>query len=167
MAEISVQVLDQQWIEALPDCEMAVRAAADAALQRLEISDPTLELSLVLADDETVQNLNRDYRLKDLATNVLAFPAAESQAPDAPRLLGDVIVARETLTREAKAQSKTLQDHLQHLVVHGVLHLLNFDHDTEESASKMEQLETRILERLGVRDPYEMRFPSAMEMSRG
>ncbi|MGB1547075.1 MAG: rRNA maturation RNase YbeY, partial [Alphaproteobacteria bacterium] len=114
------------------------------------------ELSLALVDDACIRGLNRDYRGRDMATNVLAF--AEEAVPDGgiglPRFLGDVAVAFETTAGEAKAQAKTLSDHLSHLVVHGVLHLLGYDHGAAKPAEEMEGLEREILARLGIADPY-------------
>jgi len=106
------------------------------------------ELSLALADDATVQGLNRDYRAKDKPTNVLSFPAAHGP------LLGDVIVAHETLMREAVEEGIPAADHLAHLTIHGLLHLLGYDHETEADALRMEALETSILAGLGIADPH-------------
>ena len=101
--------------------------------------------------------LNSDWRGIDRPTNVLAFPGWDPDAPlpaEAPLLLGDVVLARETVAREAKEQGKTVTDHLGHLVVHGVLHLLGYDHAIDAEAAVMETLETAILAELGVADPY-------------
>ncbi len=107
--------------------------------------------------DNLVQGLNREYRQVDGTTNVLSFANLDSPpgaAPDAPRLLGDVILARETIQKEACEQDKTMADHLSHLVVHGVLHLLGYDHQDGRDADRMEHLERTILNRLGVADPH-------------
>ncbi|MFD1624635.1 rRNA maturation RNase YbeY [Azospirillum griseum] len=120
--------------------------------------DGPAELSLVLADNALVQQLNRDYRGKDKPTNVLSFALTEAEEPDpeegAPVLLGDVILAYETVQREAAEQNKSPDDHLSHLVMHGVLHLLGYDHETDDEAEEMEALETRLLASLGIADPY-------------
>jgi len=116
-----------------------------------------LELAIVLADIGLQQRLNREYRGVDAATNVLAFPAWETgthSAAGAPILLGDVVLALETVAREASEQDKPIADHLRHLVVHGVLHLLGYDHMTPTEAAVMEALERSILVELGVPDPY-------------
>jgi probable rRNA maturation factor len=116
-----------------------------------------IEIAVNLADDAVQQQLNRDWRGVDRPTNVLAFPAWVPGAPipiGAPLLLGDVVLAFETVVREAEEQGKPLADHLSHLIVHGVLHLLGYDHATEAEAVTMESLETSILARLGVPDPY-------------
>lgn len=116
-----------------------------------------IELSLVLTDDAEQRALNRRYRGHDRPTNVLSFPAAGAPpaGPSAPPwLLGDVVLACETLAREAAAQQKPFAHHLRHLVVHGVLHLLGYDHAEEREARRMEALESAVLRRLGVPDPY-------------
>lgn len=119
-------------------------------------------MSVVLADDAFVADLNRRYRGCNAATNVLSFPALgddldaarEALPADAPLAIGDVVVAFQTLSGEARSQGKSLEHHLDHLVVHGVLHLLGFDHADEAAAEEMETLERRILAALGVPDPY-------------
>ena len=140
------------WTGALPDAEAIARRAADAAWKAA--GSGTAELSILLSDDAEVRILNRDYRAKDRPTNVLSFPAGDEGAAGRPRLLGDVVLALETIEREAAAQSKPLADHLSHLTVHGVLHLLGHDHQTETQATAMEALETEILRGLGIADPY-------------
>lgn len=111
------------------------------------------EVSIVLADDALVRGLNRQYRNIDKPTNVLSFPAEDDEA-QGPCLLGDVVLAYETIEREALASGTPMLDHVAHLIVHGALHLLGFDHEEEEEAEAMEAHETAILARLGVKDPY-------------
>jgi probable rRNA maturation factor len=172
--DILVTIEAESWRTALPDAEPVCRRAAEAALDAAgRPGTGPAELSVVLADDATVHDLNRTWRGKDAPTNVLSFPlqdlnplekkpepkgakALESVAggPPVPLLLGDVILAHETVAREADAQSKPLADHVTHLVVHGVLHLLGFDHVEEAQAERMERTETEILARLGIADPY-------------
>jgi probable rRNA maturation factor len=130
--------------------DQAVRAAL--ALSKAKITGAA-ELSLVLTDDAEQQVLNRDWRGIDKATNVLSFPQIEPFGP-VSGLLGDIIVARETLEREAAEQGVSLEDHFTHLVVHGFLHLLGYDHMDDDEALAMEGLETQILASLGVADPY-------------
>ncbi|HEX7970330.1 MAG TPA: rRNA maturation RNase YbeY, partial [Stellaceae bacterium] len=110
---------------------------------------------------ELVRALNRQWRGKDVPTNVLSFPAlGATPPPGAPRLLGDVVLAFETVAAEAAAQDKPLADHLRHLVIHGVLHLLGFDHESDADAQRMEASEIAILAGLGVPDPYRVREAS-------
>jgi len=111
------------------------------------------ELSIVLTDDAEQQELNRDWRGIDKPTNVLSFPQIEPFDPVAG-IIGDIVLARETLEREAEELQKPLTDHFTHLVVHGFLHILGYDHLEEGEALEMEGLETRILAVLGVPDPY-------------
>lgn len=142
------------------DDETIVRAAAEAAIAGADLADEDEEppssfaLSVLLTDDATVQGLNRDWRGKDSATNVLSFPSDMPVVPGEPDFLGDIALARETLEREADLDGKPLNDHLRHLVVHGVLHLLGYDHLEKAEAEEMETTETRILAGLGVPDPY-------------
>lgn len=120
------------------------------------------ELSVVFADDATVQRLNRDYRGKDAPTNVLSFALTEadepvvfeSGGPGAPLMLGDVVLALETVLAEAARDNKAAVDHARHLVVHGILHLLGHDHMTDAEAEAMERIETAVLARFGIADPY-------------
>lgn len=159
--EIAVSLDCPAWAEALPEVVDRVEALARLTLDSCPEDRPegALELSVVLADDETVQALNRDWRGKDAPTNVLSFAALDDEeapvVPGAPLLLGDVILAWETVAAEAVAQHKPLADHLAHLVIHGVLHLIGFDHEEEEEAVEMEALETRLLATLGIADPYQ------------
>jgi probable rRNA maturation factor len=111
------------------------------------------ELSIVLTNDAEQQVLNRDWRGIDKPTNVLSFPQIESDGP-VVGILGDVILARETLEREAAELGISFTDHFTHLVVHGFLHILGFDHEDDEEALEMEGLETEILAALGIADPY-------------
>ena len=158
---VEVSVHCDAWLAACPEAEAVAAAAARAALAHAEgkPAGMPLLLGLILTDDAEQRRLNRTYRGRDAATNVLSFaligPAADPAAPaGAPVLLGDVVLAFATIEREATQQQKKLADHLRHLVVHGVLHLLGFDHENAADAAVMEALEVEILERLGVPDPY-------------
>lgn len=145
-AEIDIQLTCNQWPE---DIRGPVQDAAIEVLSEVwDGSEQPLEVSIVLADDPFVQELNKNYRDKDKPTNVLSFPGEGF-------MLGDVILAYETTSGEAKAQKMAFEDHVLHLVVHGVLHLLGLDHENDEEAAIMEAMEIRILERLGVKNPYE------------
>ncbi len=141
---IHVEVDDDAWAAALPGVEALVTAAAAAALDRPG------DVAVLLADDPAVRHLNARFRGRDIPTNVLSFPAAPSAAPH----LGDVALAYGVCAREAAAQGKPLAHHLQHLVVHGVLHLLGSDHGDDAEAEAMEARERSILARLDVPDPY-------------
>jgi probable rRNA maturation factor len=112
------------------------------------------EVCVTLIDDEAIAALNRRWRGKNAPTNVLSFPAPPGPAMRHPRYLGDIALAFETIDREAKAQGMPFEDHVAHLVVHGLLHLLGYDHLSEGEARRMEALETRILVSIGVADPY-------------
>jgi probable rRNA maturation factor len=112
------------------------------------------ELSLLLTDDRRIRIVNRDWRGFDKATNVLSFPAAPPERIASSPLLGDIVVAYETLEREAEAEAKSFSDHFRHLVIHGLLHLLGEDHETEAEARRMEALEVEALASLGIADPY-------------
>jgi probable rRNA maturation factor len=143
-ASCTVVVLDPAWRRALPGAERLVRKAARAAIGAKRKS-----LTVALADDKRVRILNARDRKKDKPTNVLSYPSGEKS------FLGEVVLARQTVWREAREQKKTPADHLVHLVVHGTLHLLGHDHETGDAdADRMEALERRILKRLGVADPY-------------
>lgn len=106
------------------------------------------QIALVLADDAAIQSLNHDFRGKNKPTNVLSFPS------DAPDELGDVILAYETIAKEAQEQEKPLKHHITHLIVHGTLHLLGFDHENDQEARVMELLEIQILSKLAIENPY-------------
>ena len=156
-SEIDVAVEDARWFEALPDLERLVMAAVEAGLGASpERPVGPVEVSVLLADDATVRELNRTWRGKDGATNVLSFPAGpQPRHAGAAVPLGDVVLAYETLVRESSEQSKPLQNHLAHLLVHGTLHLLGQDHETGEAeAEAMEAVEVAALAGLGIPDPY-------------
>ena len=117
--------------------------------------DQPVEVSLFFADDETIRSINAEWRGQDKPTNVLSFPAFPIMPGDRPGpMLGDIILARQTLEREAAELDKPFEDHLSHLLVHGFLHLFGYDHLDDEQARVMEGLETRILAELGLSDPY-------------
>ena len=114
------------------------------------------ELSLVLAGDKTLKSLNNEWRQKDKPTNVLSFPGEDIAIGEtAGIMLGDIVISLETTGREAALENKTFEDHLSHLVVHGFLHLFGYDHETDKEAVQMESLETKILNELGIDDPYD------------
>jgi probable rRNA maturation factor len=122
----------------------------------LEVSGDDLaegaEVSLLFCDDAAIRELNRQFRGQDKPTNVLSFPGPDPV--ETALFLGDIAIARETLGREALEQGKSLEQHCRHMIVHGFLHLLGYDHKDDEEAEAMEAMEIRILRRLGVEDPY-------------
>ena len=154
--EITVRIDCADWSGALADPADLCATAARTALAAVPPAT-AVELSILLAGDDYLRQLNHTYRGLDRPTNVLSFAAGQpfTDAPgDMPQLLGDVAIAAQTTRREATQAGKTLADHLSHLVVHGTLHLLGHDHENDTDATKMEDLERRILARLGIDDPY-------------
>jgi probable rRNA maturation factor len=152
--ELDVMVEDDRWSR-LGDLDGMARRAVAAALA-VAPGAPTwpVEVSLLLTGDAAVQALNREWRGQDKPTNVLSFPASGQPGLPGPRHLGDIALAYETLAREADQERKPLLDHATHLIVHGMLHLLGFDHELEAEAQIMEGLEIQALATLGVGDPY-------------
>lgn len=137
-------------------CRAIAAAAAVARATDARHDVAGAELSVVLTDDPSIRAINAQWRNKDEPTNVLSFPAPPAM-PGTPRLLGDIVIARETTAREAEAEGKPFADHLGHLAVHGFLHLLGYDHESDPDAEVMERLEREILAKLGVPDPYATR----------
>lgn len=154
---IHILVEDERW-RAVDGVERLARRAARAALRRQAGALKSVELGVVLAGDAWVRALNRAWRGIDKPTNVLAFPAGDAPAGAAPgappRQLGDVVLAYQTVAAEARAQGKKVAAHLSHLIVHGVLHLLGFDHVAAAEAADMEAAEIAIMAGLGWPDPY-------------
>ncbi len=162
---IESQVNHAAWRRALPDltrrANKAVKAALNVAADVPEEADA--EMALVFVDDAASRTLNRDWRGTDKPTNVLAFAAQETKGKaeraaaieGGALLLGDVVLAYETIAGEAKAGGVALGDHASHLIVHGVLHLLGYDHQRPREARVMETLEVRALATLGIANPYE------------
>jgi probable rRNA maturation factor len=139
-----------------PETELAAiaRRAVDGVLVEIGAKQ-SCELSLVFSDDAHVRTLNAGWRGKDQPTNVLSFPAFPSNPGAAlPPMLGDVVLAAETVAAEALAEGKPLVHHISHLIVHGILHLIGYDHETDAEAEEMEELERRILAGLDIPDPY-------------
>ena len=137
----------------------AALAAAHGEARAAASAGPAGELCLVLADDALQRRLNHDFRGHDKSTNVLSFEGA-------PASLGDVVLALETVAGEAESQGKSLADHVAHLVVHGVLHLMGYDHRTSAQARRMERLEIAILAGLGIADPYRHAPSGALQRRR-
>lgn len=156
--EIDILVEAGDWGNAIRSAADLADGAARAALAGENLTARALELSILLTDDAAIAVLNGQWRGKRGPTNVLSFPAeadaAQEMPPDAPILLGDVAIALETLAAEARDTGIAPEDHLRHLVVHGVLHLCGYDHENDADADRMESRETDILKSLGVSDPY-------------
>jgi probable rRNA maturation factor len=150
--EIDVIVRSARWRKR-PTAKTIVKRAVLAAAAA--VSTPPTELAIVLSDDSAIQTLNRDWRGKNAPTNVLSFPAAAAgKSRSVPPYIGDIVIAYQTVAREAVAEGKPFNHHLAHLAVHGFLHLLGYDHENDRDAQKMERLERKILKRLAVPDPY-------------
>jgi probable rRNA maturation factor len=152
--DIAIDLSSPLWAT-LPDAEKrakrAILASAEAAGVRLRDG---AEVGLLLVDDERIRALNARWRGLDRPTNVLSFPAVAAEKLGQSLMLGDIVVAFETTRREAEHEGKTLGDHFTHLVVHGFLHLVGFDHEVCDDAERMETLETRILAGMAIADPY-------------
>ena len=150
MPDIDIQVRTRRFYLHVPRLKAFCTHVIRTAWQGIEPA----EVSLVLADDAFIHILNRDYRGKDCPTNVLSFENAEKPPAGQPWLAGDIIVAYQTVAREARAQGKSFSAHLAHLLVHGTLHLQGYDHLTARQAKPMETLEVKIMKQLGYPDPY-------------
>jgi probable rRNA maturation factor len=149
---VAVVAAAGDWSRLLPDAPARCRRAARAALAgRL---DGPSAITVMLADDAALRDLNRTWRAEDKPTNVLSFPDGAADETGR-RQLGDLALAAETLVREAAEQGKALADHFSHLVVHGALHLIGYDHEDDGEAEVMEALERRVLAGIGIADPYE------------
>jgi len=144
--------------DAEPDAEAVIVRAIETAAAAVTADVADAELAVMLTDDDGIRALNRNWRDIDKPTNVLSFPALRPerarQPDDPPLMLGDIAIAFETTRREAHDEGKPFDDHLSHLAVHGFLHLIGYDHETDTDAEAMESLERRILAQLGIPDPY-------------
>ena len=147
--KIDVLVDSDRWNEPAKARSTVRRAAAQAAATA---STTRTELAMVLTDDSAIRQLNRLWRGIDAATNVLSFPS--KQIADEPPHLGDIVLAFETIAREARSERKPLAHHLAHLAVHGFLHLVGYDHERPKDALEMERTERKILSQLAIPDPY-------------
>ncbi len=159
--EADVSIPEPQWSESFLDVEAITQRAMTLTVQhanlpkRIDMRD--LEASVVLANDDLIHVLNREYRGMDKPTNVLSFATLDSDDPvpdEGPFPLGDIILSYQTIDREASEQGKFFKDHFTHMIVHGTLHLLGYDHQTEDEANIMETLEIRILQKMNIQNPY-------------
>lgn len=147
---IDIVVEADAWA-AHADAEKVIERAISAAATASQTGG---EVAVLLTDDEAIRQMNAQWRGIDKPTNVLSFPAGGSGAAPGAAHLGDIAIAYETVAAESAAENKAFADHLAHLAVHGYLHLVGFDHETDAEAADMEKLETRILSGLGIADPY-------------
>lgn len=166
MIEIDTSVSDPAWEDECEDCESVVARAINAVFAHAPVAIDMLgknimpEVSVVLANDGLVHALNRDYRDKDKPTNILSFAMLDTdngwQFPrhEGPCALGDLILAYETVKRESEAENKSFHDHFTHLVIHGTLHLLGYDHIQDSDAEVMESIEIQILSKFNIVNPY-------------
>ncbi len=156
--EIDIDIKDDKWTKKYPDIDEQTRFIIAHITNLLIETIPHIEISIVLANDSFIQELNKKHRNKDAPTNVLSFPQtdAETLVAPAPFLgLGDIVFAYETIAKEAAEQNKKVKNHFTHMLVHGCLHLLHYDHETNDEAQEMEELEIDILEMLNIKNPYE------------
>ncbi len=146
---------DEPELEAISGRVLEAAAAFLASEEKQPFPPTPPEVSLVFSDDAQVQEINAEWRGQDKPTNVLSFPAFPLAPGGKPGpMLGDIVIARETVEREAADLDKSFDEHLTHLMVHGFLHLFGYDHMEAEEAERMESIETRILSSLGLSDPY-------------
>ena len=162
MLEVDVQVAAGNWPEQTDWQALASRAIAAAAHQSgVKLRDGA-EVAVMLADDATVKELNSVWRAQDKPTNVLSFQSIATDRLATAPALGDIILAGETVAREATEEAKSFEAHATHLLVHGFLHLIGFDHQEDADAERMEALEVAVLATLGIADPYaELSAPEA------
>ena len=154
IAQLSVDVQIASASASVPP-DQDIESWIGAVLRQLDFDD-TVEVSVRVVDKEESRALNRDFREQDKPTNVLSFPADGGgyMPEDIPRPLGDIVICAPVVEREADEQGKDVSHHWTHLVVHGTLHLLGFDHETDAEAAEMEQIEREILAARGIADPY-------------
>lgn len=151
--EIVIDIEDPAWSTAIPGLESVIRLAVRAAITS-DSPAAVGEVVVLLTDDAAVRGLNAQFRGKDQPTNVLSFPPADMPGLETPPPLGDLALAFGVCEREAREQRKPLAHHVAHLVIHGVLHLMGYDHIEESEAEAMEALERRLLAALNIPDPY-------------
>ncbi|MCX7338140.1 MAG: rRNA maturation RNase YbeY [Alphaproteobacteria bacterium] len=159
---VTLLINDPRWLAFASEDEWCQKFAqgAEALFQHVDAPQAALEISIVLTNDEESHVLNLQYRGQDKPTNVLSFPGLDPDDlsaihdPDMPLLLGDIVVSLETVLKETEQQGKIFEHHVMHLIIHGILHLLGYDHEHEADAAVMESLEVIILKNLGINTPY-------------
>lgn len=151
-------ILDSQTATEYPSIpnQEQLESWVNNALSFIDIEEDDVELTIRFVDAEEIQALNSDYRSKDKPTNVLSFPANYEIPDSSVYFMGDLVICLTVVEAEAIEQGKTFDNHLTHMVTHGVLHLLGYDHIIEEEAEEMESLEIEILEKLNIANPYEI-----------
>lgn len=155
MIDADIRIHDARWGDGDRDIDALVSTGLRAALAEVTNAPDAAEVAILFTDDAMQRQLNRDHRGKDSATNVLSFPAQDTPLPPGiPCPIGDISLAYETVLREAKSGGVSIDAHLCHLIIHGFLHLLGYDHEDDAEALIMEQTETRALARIGIADPY-------------
>lgn len=153
--DLTVALEDERWLHAIPELEEFSWKIVEHVLADIEnVPAAPLEVACAFVSDATIQTLNAQYRGKDKSTNVLSFATEDELLPGMPAVLGDVVLAFETIARESLEQGKTMRDHTAHMIVHGLLHLLGFDHENDDDAEDMEAREVALLAELGVANPY-------------
>lgn len=154
---VNIDTDEEAWRLLLPEAAVLATRAVNAAATALDTTPGDTEVDVVLSTNDEVAVLNAQWRGKPKPTNVLSFPAAAGMVlpPGAPRPVGEIILAAGVVAREAAEQDKPLEHHFTHLVVHGFLHIMGYDHQNDDEAEQMESLEKEILANLGIPNPYE------------
>ena len=160
---LEIIIRDKKWKYELPNIESICKISAGVAFEAVKKTEAMYEVALVLCDDDFITALNKRYRNIDSPTNILSFPSNSINPADTgfinepemqTLMLGDIAIAREIVVHEARELEISLEDHLRHLIIHGLLHLLGYSHETDHDAIAMESLETSLLGEMGVGDPY-------------
>ena len=152
IAEVDIEIEDDRWVAF--DLESIAQTAVNAVLSRLSIGAEEVEVAVLACDDVRIAELNADFREKPTATNVLSWPDAPLPDITGVMELGDIAISYDTCAAEAVAAGKSAEDHVMHLMIHGTLHLLGYNHVRDQDATLMEALEVEILEKMGIDDPY-------------
>ena len=158
MLDISFLSNYTPWKKILTSSRKDFKIALEAAFDALDLPKKEFSVAVSFIGDAEIQQLNAQYRHKDKATNVLSFPMIDDfsdlKKMPTPIILGDIVIAYETVLREAQQEDKSLKDHVSHLLIHGLLHLFGYDHMNKKDAKEMEDLEIQILAEIGISNPY-------------